>query len=56
MFTLYDYVYLTERLYINDIQSQTEEENVTSEDNTATDSNENIYTIISKEEEQSMHR
>ena len=56
MFTLYDYVYLTERLYINDIQSQTEEENVSSEDNTATDNNENIYTIISKEEERSMHR
>ena len=56
MYTLHDYVYLTERLYINDIQNQNNENNVSSEDDSPTADVEDVSIVISKDEERCMYR
>ena len=56
MYTLHDYVYLTERLYINDIQSPNEEDNISSEDDSPAADIGDVCIVISKDEERGMYR
>ena len=56
MFTLQDFVYLTERLYVNDITIDNDEEKDSSEDNNNIADDEDQCTIMSKDEERVMLR
>jgi hypothetical protein len=57
MFTIHDYVYLTERLYFDDIEKQEGEEDNDDDDTTTEDNNdEDDCIIISKNDEIMMHR
>ena len=59
MFTIYDYAYLIERLYVNDIEHNNEENSTTSNNNNEMNNennNDDTEVVISSDEERIIHR